>query len=338
MNNILKIRSPAKLIITGEHSILYGEPALAIAVNKYIFVNLSIYKKLGIKFKVIEPKYENFFKINYLNNIKYKLRKNYSNFLKKKCSILDVIRDPFELLQYSVIEFISNFKVNLKVGIKIKIFSKIPIGCGMGSSSSIIICTLMALNRFFDLHVSYKKIFDLALKIENLQHGYSSGLDLHLIKNGGCFKYHKGILKNFKFNLSNISIINTGVPESTTGECVNKIFDIFKNTNIQVNFKNIANEIEKSIIREDFDRLKIEIKKNHNLLKIIGVVPKRINNLINEIELYGNAAKICGAGSVKGNKSGIVIVFGNNKLEKIANSYNLQVEKLKIDNLGTVIV
>ncbi|MEM7589221.1 MAG: hypothetical protein AAF320_03560, partial [Myxococcota bacterium] len=48
------------------------------------------------------------------------------------------------------------------------------------------------------------------------------------------------------------------------------------------------------------------------LLTQLGVVPKRVAQLIAEVEQQGAAAKVCGAGAIQGHNGGMVWVLASN--------------------------
>jgi len=80
------------------------------------------------------------------------------------------------------------------------------------------------------------------------------------------------------------------------------------------------------------------IRENQKLLNNIGVVPKNISNFIDEIEQMGGAAKICGAGSIRGNNAGAIIVFSDIMPKDICNKYGFQVSCVRGDPLGTRLI
>ncbi|MEO0393887.1 MAG: hypothetical protein AAF213_11685 [Pseudomonadota bacterium] len=51
------------------------------------------------------------------------------------------------------------------------------------------------------------------------------------------------------------------------------------------------------------------MRKNHELLVRIGVVPQPAQDFVSAIEQAGGAAKISGAGSVTGDKAGVLLVY-----------------------------
>ena len=68
--------------------------------------------------------------------------------------------------------------------------------------------------------------------------------------------------------------------------------------------------IRDALTRADRARLQEAVQTNHVLLRKIGVVPDRVNALIRELNRHG-AAKISGAGSVRGDAAGVVLYLGD---------------------------
>jgi mevalonate kinase len=68
------------------------------------------------------------------------------------------------------------------------------------------------------------------------------------------------------------------------------------------------------------------------------VVPKRVQQFISELEHQGGSAKICGAGSVVGDKGGVVLVFAETPPNELCAKYGYSISPVRGDPLGTRIV
>ena len=339
MSEKFKVRSPAKLILSGEHSVLYGQPAIAMAVNYYTETVISWHRKQVINFKFLDLEYAKEHTLHALNQLRHRIQNNYKAFLKGNCGIRDVLRMPFELLQYSVSNLIEKLNLQLTNGLDIQVNSNIPIGCGMGSSAAAIVSIIHAIACLFHLKLDAKRLLSLGQDIENLQHGKSSGLDLHLTMFGGAVQFCNGKRKILNIpKTPHFYIVNTGMPQSTTGEAVTTVAKYFSSSKLQDDFKAVTNSLYEALQKNNILDLQYAINENHKLLDFIEVVPNKVKNFIDAIKQHGGAAKVCGAGSVFGDNAGIVLVAANHNLSKVAKYFNYQMQPIEINCNGTEII
>lgn len=333
-----KVRAPGKLILSGEHAVVYGLPALAIAINRYTEATATWHDlNKTINFKFPDLSYAKSHTYQALLRLQQRIQEQYHAFLRGRCKITEVFKRPFELLQFSVTHLIQRLNVHLPKGVNIQVSSNIPMGCGMGSSAAAIISTLYALHRLFDLRLNQKQQLHLGLETEHLQHGHSSGLDLSLAAQGGCVKFQRdtGRVSRKLPTTWPLYLVNTGKPQCSTGECVGVAESWFRDQGIRNSFLEVTNAIDQAVQVEDFIEFSQGIRQNHQLLQQVGVVPDKVSHFIKEIESIGGAAKVCGAGSVRGEQAGAVLVAGENlELSQLIMRYGYQLQSIRVDNDG----
>lgn len=339
MQQSLTARAPAKLIISGEHSVLYGQAAIAMAVNRYTTTTTRWSDSPHVHFKLLDLAYAKKFTLAALRSVSQQLTQDYTAFLNGQCKITDVVKRPFELLQYSVANFLEQLNLPLAKGVEIQVDSTIPLGCGMGSSAAAVVSTIYALTNIFNLNWQTADYLRFGKEIESLQHGKSSGLDLHLVTHGGCVRFQNGMAQTRQWPNLPMYIINTGQPQSATGECVAQVASKFaKDKNLALEFGLVTEQIDQALTHNQLNTFKQAIRANHNLLLKIGVVPNKVANFIQELEANGAAAKICGAGAVRGDNAGIVLLISEVDLQHIVAKHGYQMQTIQIDLHGTQII
>lgn len=338
MNKQFKARSPAKLILSGEHAVVYGKPAIAMAINRYAESTITANLSSAILFNCLNFKSAKSFTLQALEGIKQRLQNKYHAFLEGRCGIREVLKTPFELLQYTVTHLLETLNVTLAEGLNIRTESEIPIGCGMGSSAAIVMSTLYALAHFLKLDIDPARFLALGREAENLQHGYSSGLDLHLAMKGGCLRFEEGQTSVRALPNVPLSIVQTGTPKSTTGQCVSHVSKHFKQSSIADDFAAITALFDQALQANDLPNMQACIRQNHLLLVKIGVVPLKVQDYIRALEKEGAAAKICGAGAIEGNNAGVVVVMSDRDLSSVTRDYGYSLQSVHGDLYGTQIV
>lgn len=336
--NQLKARAPAKLILSGEHAVVYGMPAIAMAVNRYAESSILRHGSPNIFFNFLNLKYAKTITLSTLLGYKKRIQEQYHAFLEGHCSIREVLKMPFELLQFTVTNLFETLNIPLSQGVEIRSSSNIPMGCGMGSSAAAIMSTLFALSHFYDLNIDPIRIISLGREAENLQHGRSSGLDLQLVMRGGCLKFQEGNIETRDLPNFPIMLVNTGKPETTTGQCVTSVASYFKETTIAKHFESVTLRLDEAIARNDIEAIIDGVRENHRLLMQIAVVPEKVQHFIAAIEKEGGAAKICGAGAVSGQAGGILWVIAKTNIAQLIREYGYISYQVEGDKFGTRII
>jgi len=343
----LRARSPGKLILSGEHAVVYGKPALAMAVNCYAESIISTHLTPTIFFNLLNLRYARSVTVQTLKILKTRLLEDYHEFLQGKQSIRDVLKKPFELLQFTVGILIERLNVTLPHGVEIKASSNIPMGCGMGSSAATVMSTLHALVHFFQLQIEPRHYLSLGREAENLQHGRSSGLDLHLAMSGGAIRFENGQVEKRDIPNLPLFIVQTGRPSASTGQCVSHVKPYFENNgqgqNLANDFESVTLAMDLALQNDNIIDFQEAVRQNHRLLTHVGVVPSKVQSFIKQTEALGLASKICGAGSVTGENGGILLVAGQEAdkhplMQKLLTQYGYTIQKVEGDLGGTQIV
>lgn len=310
----MKVYAPGKLILSGEHAVVYGKPALAMAVNRYVVATVSQERLPQILFDLSDLAHRSRLSVSALSRIKNKIKRKYHRFISGDFSIRDVLKEPFELAQFALGVIAESLNLSLPHGVRLHLTSDIPIGCGMGSSAATILSVMHAISMYLQMPLSHDAMYQLALDTENIQHGHSSGLDLRVIMQGGCLYVHGQERHARLAPTLPMYLVNTGTPATTTGECVEKVAPYFKSQVLGDEFAGVTMMMDKALQQSSSASLRDAIHQNHRLLSQIGVVPNKIQQFISQVEIMGGAAKICGAGAVSGDKGGSVLVVMEDKM------------------------
>lgn len=336
----VKVHAPGKLILSGEHAVVYGAPALAIAVNRYAMASITPQLLPVVSFDLADLAYEHGLTFAELNHLRGRIKNNYQQFTSGSFKIRDVLQTPVELVQFAFSLFLESRNLKVTEGIKLSLQSNIPIGCGMGSSAATILSILHAIAHYLQVELSSGDFFQLALEAENMQHGYSSGLDVKMSLRGGCVFKKNGQLYQRSIPQLAMYLVNTGMPKTTTGECVQHASKYFKESRIADDFAAVTETIDAELQTNNLAEIKRAIIANHELLINIGVVPVTVQQFINEVKKFEGAAKICGAGAVSGENAGVVLVVTENKeaLAKLSAQYNYSILPITVEPRGVHIV
>jgi len=295
----LKISCPGKIILMGEHAVVYGRPAIVAAVNR-------------------------------------RMTMNYESRIKNKQS----------------------FSTNNEEVSTTKIISRIPIGCGMGSSAAlsvILAASHMVLSGMTELTSAIlSKINQIAHENEKIYHTNPSGVDPTICTYGGILWYQKlksgtKLFKKLEIkHLPKFILINTGKPEETTGEMVQMVSGKLKKEKNRTNrIFDVIEEQTKLFLKALTERMakekRVSLIKNciqncESCLEDLGIVGQKAKEIVREIEENGGVAKVSGGGGTK-KGSGILLCFHENPEEiiKIAKKNRLDYYQVKLGVKGLTV-
>ena len=312
---MITISVPSKVHLLGEHSVVYGKPALLAAINKRVSVTIMLSKTKRIKGAQMHIK-----KIE-------KLLEILEREIKKKTNHKKI--EPYS----------------------IRITSQVPVGSGLGSSAALSASFTAALLSFLKISWDKKTIFDIAYTGEKYFHGNPSGGDLATVIEGGFLWFRKEFefLKTFALlpfkpheNIKQFILINSGKPKESTKEMVKKVARLKKSSPRKVQeLFNLQEELTKQMVMSlkdgNEDGLIECIKLGEQNLEKLGVVGKKAQSIIKEIEGVGGAAKITGGGGVKLG-SGMLLAYHKDvkKLLSYAEQNNLEALTIKTGEKGLI--
>lgn len=317
---------------------MYGRPALAMAIDRYAQSIITPESSDLVSFNLVDLQQSNSFTLRALGELKSRVLKNYHMFLSGELGIREVLLKPIELFEFAFITILDGLHLKLTGGLNISTQSNIPIGCGMGSSAATVLSSLRAVGHYFRVDFRPDWYMKYSLEAEKLQHGHPSGVDSYISLHGGCALFRDGEAKSVPLPRAQIYLVHTGAPETTTGECVVAVRNEFRNDTIWNDFEAVTLSLEQALRTNDMVDVQRAVRENHRLLTRIGVVPARVQSFIAEIEQQGGAAKICGAGSVAGDRGGMVLVFAEQLPTELCAKYGYTIMSVRGDPLGTRIV
>jgi len=282
----VKSSAPGKIILFGEHAVVYNRPALAVPVNQ-VQVDVEILDSDSAGVWIHAPIID--------------LHAELSS-LQPDHAIGSVILNLFQRLD-----------ISSPPNIQINISSTIPVASGLGSGAAVSVALIRALSSFFSLQLTDNQINEMVFESEKLHHGTPSGIDNTVITFNKPVYFIKGQpIETFSVGKPfTIMIADTGIP-APTKESVGDVRRLWLKDNNK--FENIFNEIAQIslIARRSIESGKPELlgelmDHNHSLLQQLTVSSPELDKLV----LSARDAGALGAKLSGGGRGGNMIALVN---------------------------
>jgi mevalonate kinase len=278
----VRASAPGKLMLFGEHAVVYDYPCIVTAVDLRYFATVE---------KTQEPKI-----ILEIPNLK----DEQTEYLVHEVKTLDKYQKGTSFVFAAIKHFYNQY--DIAAGIHLSTFGP-EISYGLGSSSAITVATIAALASVFEIEISKQKTFEIAYAAVLDVQGKGSGFDVASAVFGGTIYYQLGgkIIEPIVVGELPLQIVYSGEKVSTTNyiklvselrdeypEIINSIFDLMGN---------IVDQAKTALIDNNWIKLGGLANLNQGLLASLGVSTNKLANLIYTAREHGSlGSKLSGAG------------------------------------------
>ncbi|MCL4273571.1 MAG: mevalonate kinase [Anaerolineales bacterium] len=272
----MKASAPGKIILFGEHAVVYNRPALAVPVTQ-VHVDVEVRDSDTAGVWIHAPVID----------------------LHAELSAL-----PSDHPIGSVIlGLLQRFRIFNPPDLEIKIESTIPVASGLGSGAAVSVALIRAISSYFSYSLTNEQVNSLVYESEKLHHGTPSGIDNTVITYAMPVYFMKGQpIETFKTGKPfTIVIGDTGIP-APTKESVGDVRRLWLRDSVY--YEDIFDEIAQLalIARRSIESGKSELlgelmDQNHAFLQQLTVSSPELDKLVDAARNAGAlGAKLSGGG------------------------------------------
>jgi mevalonate kinase len=277
--------APAKVILFGEHFVVYGEPAIVIAIDKRAYAKAEIRDDKRLYLRSANLNLAGYFESGVFEIEQGNLKE----------------ARKFEPVKLAVEKVLERYGEN--VGINIEINSTVPVAAGLGSSAAVVSAVTASVGALLNVKMPKEDIFRITYEAEKIVHGAPSGVDPAISTFGGTLLFQMDTgFKPLDARMDIPLIVgDTGVERSTRVQ-VEKVRDVNERyprvvEPIMLAAREIVLRAMEALKENSLETLGDLMNINHALLYGVGVSDESLEWLINAARKAGAlGAKLTGAG------------------------------------------
>jgi len=271
--------APTKIILSGEHSVVYGYPAIVLAVEPK--VRAEAVRRGEAMIRVESSR---------LGRAERDLMSGRTSGQEKLTPVIEVLRRVLDLCES-------------RSGLIVRTSGEVPVAAGLGSSASAFVSSALAAFRALGVDPMREQLIDAAMAGEKMVHGRPSGVDVEVAVSGGALRYVKGVASRSLRIRSELPlvVVNTGV-ERSTGDMVERFRSNLEAGGAEMrvlldSMGGITDQIGAALEKPDLDVVGRLMVANHVVLARFGVSLPILDRIVVEsMGLGALGAKLTGAG------------------------------------------
>jgi mevalonate kinase len=264
-NTVITVSAPGKLLLMGEHAVVYGYPSIVTAVNERLYI--SIEKTDDGKITIEAPQ----------------------------------VKDT-RFVDAAIAASARSWNIS-PAGFRLTSESRFSGVYGFGSSSAVTVATLKAMAVLYEISVDNKALFDVALEVVRSVQGKASGVDVAAAIFGGTLLYGDGgnILEQLEDVRIPLIVGYTGVKADTV-TLVDQVAQKREQQAVKVDrvfaaIETLTRDAKLKIQEGDWERVGKLMDFNQEYLRDLGVSSEKLETLIHAAKQAGAwGAKLSGAG------------------------------------------
>lgn len=268
--------APGKIILFGEHFIVYEGKAVLCSIDKRITVESEL-----------------------TDSGKIEITSSLGQAVLARDQLISDAGSALKPVAYLARRMLSEF--NSGSGIRVSIHSEFPSGVGLGSSSACCVAAASSISGLFSSRTR-EQVLELAIDAERTIFENTSGADCSVCTFGGTIAYHKnGQISRLEFEPKfSFVVANSRMPHSTS-EVVSQVRK-YKNENPAI-FSLLCRQEERliddsidALMGGDVRTLGMRMSQNQKYLEQIGVSNETLGQMLSVARETSYGAKITGAG------------------------------------------
>ena len=277
-------RAPGKVILFGEHAVVYGRPALAAALELLAEAHAEEAPE-----GVVEVSCPDLCVSGVYVGDDYRPVEGGLEGRRVVEPIAASVRHALGLR-------------DLRSGVRVEVKSSIPPSSGLGSSAAVSVAAVAAASEALGLGLDEEEVCECAYAGERVVHGSPSGIDNTVSTYGGILLFRAGSFRRVEAGAGlNIVLGDTGVRRGT-GEMVAGVRELRSRMprvveSLMDSISAVVSRAVEALERGDLREVGELMTMNHSLLKALGVSSPELDRLVEaSVKAGALGAKLTGAG------------------------------------------